>query len=297
MLTLHVIDLRDAPRGQVPAQYGFAYDVKDGSSYVDLGHQEDRNGDDIKGNYNVVLPDGRRQVVNYYVNGYSGYVADVQYQGEAAYPAYPKSSYPAQPAYPKPAYPAYEPTYPKPSYEKVYPTTPYPKPAYEKAYPTTPYPKPAYEKAYPTTSYPKPSYEKSYPTTPYPTTPYPKAAYEKPYPTTPYPAYPKASYEPTYGKKVAYEPSYPTYQPAYPAYTTPSYERSYPTKPTYEPQYPSYPEKTTYAPYPASEASEVVEERAVAMEEPMDEATITKTMSKPLFRDEAEAMVRSETTQ
>merc|ERR1711911_433778 len=116
-----------------PAQYDFAYAVKDDYSYVDMGHNEHRNGDNTKGEYFVVLPDGRRQTVTYYVDGYSGFVADVKYSGEAKYdhdykPAY-KAAY--EPAY-KPAYkPAYEPAY-KPAY----------KPAYEPAY------KPAYEPAY-----------------------------------------------------------------------------------------------------------------------------------------------------
>ena len=50
------------------------------------------------------LPDGRLQKVTYTVNGDSGFVADVTYEGEAQYPqeSYapaPKPSYGAPPAY------------------------------------------------------------------------------------------------------------------------------------------------------------------------------------------------------
>ena len=76
---------------QAPAYYNFDYAVKDDYTYVDFGHNEKREGDKTNGQYFVVLPDGRRQVVSYYVDGYSGYVADVKYEGEAKYdhkPAY-----------------------------------------------------------------------------------------------------------------------------------------------------------------------------------------------------------------
>ncbi len=58
--------------------------------YNDFGQYESRDGDNTKGNYWVVLPDGRKQTVDYYVNGYSGFVADVKMDGYAAAPAYGK---------------------------------------------------------------------------------------------------------------------------------------------------------------------------------------------------------------
>lgn len=71
--------------------------MKDDYTYVDFGHNENRNGDNTKGQYYVVLPDGRRQVVNYYVDGYSGYVADVKYEGGY-------KTYDYKPSYYKPEY-------------------------------------------------------------------------------------------------------------------------------------------------------------------------------------------------
>ena len=132
---------------QGPAYYNFDYAVKDDYAYLDFGHSENRNGDNTKGEYFVVLPDGRRQTVSYYVDGYSGFVADVKYSGEPKYDYKPEY----KPAY-KPAYePAYKPAY-KPAYEPAY--KPEYKPAYEPAY--KPAYKPAYEPAY------KPAYKPYY---------------------------------------------------------------------------------------------------------------------------------------
>ncbi|XP_063589565.1 cuticle protein 18.6-like [Penaeus indicus] len=81
-----------------PAKYDFNYAVKDEYSGNDFGHQEARDGYDTQGSYYVQLPDGRLQKVTYTVNGDSGFVAEVSYEGEAQYPA-------EQPAYkPAPSY-------------------------------------------------------------------------------------------------------------------------------------------------------------------------------------------------
>ena len=95
---------------QAPAHYKFDWAVNDDYTYVNMGQYEGRDGDNTKGNYWVVLPDGRKQTVNYYVNGYSGYVADVTYDGYAK--AYDQKTYSA-PAYSAPAYsaPAYKAAY------------------------------------------------------------------------------------------------------------------------------------------------------------------------------------------
>ncbi|XP_042239585.1 cuticle protein 19.8-like [Homarus americanus] len=89
-----------AQPAEAPAQYNFNLAVKDDYSGNDFGHQESRDGYDTQGSYYVLLPDGRLQKVDYTVNGDSGYVAEVTYEGEAQYPA-------AQPSYnpaPAPAY-------------------------------------------------------------------------------------------------------------------------------------------------------------------------------------------------
>merc|ERR1719337_851970 len=83
-----------------PAQYDFNYAVKDDYSGNDFGHQEARNGYDTQGTYYVQLPDGRLQTVTYTVNGDSGFVAEVSYQGEAQYPEYkPAPAYQPAPTY------------------------------------------------------------------------------------------------------------------------------------------------------------------------------------------------------
>nr|XP_027232939.1 adhesive plaque matrix protein-like [Penaeus vannamei] len=110
-----------------PARYDFNYAVKDDYSGNDFGHQEARDDYITQGSYFVLLPDGRLQRVTYTVNGDSGYVVEVSYEGEAQYPEYkpspvyePALAYKPSPLY-KPA-PAYK---PEPVYE--------PAPAYKPA--------------------------------------------------------------------------------------------------------------------------------------------------------------------
>ena len=66
--------------------YRFSWAVEDESSENYFGHQEAREDDDTEGSYYVQLPDGRLQKVSYYVDGDSGFVAEVEYEGEARYP-------------------------------------------------------------------------------------------------------------------------------------------------------------------------------------------------------------------
>ncbi|KAG4073930.1 hypothetical protein HA402_014135 [Bradysia odoriphaga] len=55
-----------------PARYNFEYNVQDYQSGNDFGHMESRDGDRTTGRYYVLLPDGRKQIVNYEAdqNGY-----------------------------------------------------------------------------------------------------------------------------------------------------------------------------------------------------------------------------------
>ncbi|XP_042885418.1 pro-resilin-like isoform X2 [Penaeus japonicus] len=68
------------------AKYDFDWAVRHEDSGNNFGHQEARDGDDTQGSYYVHLPDGRLQTVKYFVDGDSGYVAEVNYEGEARFP-------------------------------------------------------------------------------------------------------------------------------------------------------------------------------------------------------------------
>ena len=107
---------------QEPAKYDFEWAVDDAYSGNDFGQQETRDGDYTSGSYYVQLPDGRLQRVDYQVNGDSGFLAEVSYEGEAEYPA-PSASYQPSPVYerPTPARSYERPTTPRPSYQP--PTT------------------------------------------------------------------------------------------------------------------------------------------------------------------------------
>merc|ERR1712212_1411156 len=90
------------PAYDEPAVYQYGYAVADDYSGANFASNEKRDGYATNGEYRVALPDGRTQIVSYNVaDGYSGYVADVRYEGEAHYaPA------PVVKAHPVPA-PAY----------------------------------------------------------------------------------------------------------------------------------------------------------------------------------------------
>ena len=91
--------------------YDYAYAVKDDYKGVDYSKSETSDGNEVTGEYRVLLPDGRTQIVTYTADHYKGFVADVTYEGEAQYPE--PAPYKPAPAYGPPP-PAYGP--PAPAY-------------------------------------------------------------------------------------------------------------------------------------------------------------------------------------
>jgi len=75
--------------GQETVEYKFRYRVKDEVEGQDFGQEEERNGEDTGGEYQVLLPDGRTQVVRYQASEPAGFLATVEYQGEVNLPAEP----------------------------------------------------------------------------------------------------------------------------------------------------------------------------------------------------------------
>merc|ERR1711887_259486 len=67
--------------------YTYNYGVADEYSGAAFSQSESNDGTGVvEGSYQVNLPDGRIQTVNYHANDYDGYVAEVSYSGTAAYP-------------------------------------------------------------------------------------------------------------------------------------------------------------------------------------------------------------------
>merc|ERR1712172_350363 len=67
--------------------YSFAYEVVDPTGGTNFGHRETSDGAVVEGEYRVVLPDGRTQIVRYSASEATGYVAEVSYEGTAIVPA------------------------------------------------------------------------------------------------------------------------------------------------------------------------------------------------------------------
>merc|ERR1711962_368390 len=68
---------------EVGGPYSFQYSVKDQLENLHFGHTVREEGKLTHGEYRVLLPDGRTQVVRYQSGGNSGYRARVSYEGTA----------------------------------------------------------------------------------------------------------------------------------------------------------------------------------------------------------------------
>lgn len=69
-----------------PQAYEFGYTVKDQATGNDFGRRESSDGETVRGEYRVQLPDGRTQIVTYHADWRTGFHADVRYEGTANYP-------------------------------------------------------------------------------------------------------------------------------------------------------------------------------------------------------------------
>merc|ERR1712024_361639 len=103
---------------EAPKNYQFGYDVHGYDEYGNPNvhsRTEQRDGYNVKGQYRVELPDCRVQIVDYFVDEYKQYHADVKYEGvpcpdkslikhHAPAPAYAPAPAPAYGPVPAPAY-------------------------------------------------------------------------------------------------------------------------------------------------------------------------------------------------
>ncbi|KAM0732010.1 Pro-resilin [Formica fusca] len=82
---------RDSER---PQPYSFQYEVVDPPSGNDYSQRESSDGNVVQGEYRVLLPDSRTQIVRYTADNVNGYNAEVQYEGQArAGGGYPGGGY------------------------------------------------------------------------------------------------------------------------------------------------------------------------------------------------------------
>ncbi|XP_069195318.1 cuticle protein 7-like [Procambarus clarkii] len=87
----HVAASPNPSHTQEGGGYNFQYGVTDDFAGAHFGQDETSDGHLIKGSYYVVLPDGRLQTVTYQADHTMGFVADVEFDGEALHPVSPSS--------------------------------------------------------------------------------------------------------------------------------------------------------------------------------------------------------------
>ncbi|TRY79631.1 hypothetical protein TCAL_14170, partial [Tigriopus californicus] len=109
-----------------PAYYNYGYAVHDDYSGTNFQANENSDGHGTKGQYSVLLPDGRTQTVTYTADDYTGYLADVKYDGYGKPAPYHPAPAPYHPA-PAPYHPAPAPYHPAPYHPTPAPyhTAPY----------------------------------------------------------------------------------------------------------------------------------------------------------------------------
>lgn len=64
----------------MPMPYNIRWGVADEESGNVFNHVEDSDGKDVTGEYSVLLPDGRMQIVRFTVDPINGYQAEVSYE-------------------------------------------------------------------------------------------------------------------------------------------------------------------------------------------------------------------------
>ena len=75
--------------------FKFAYEVEDEYTGTQFEHNSNSDGKTTQGEYRVLLPDGRTQIVKYVADHNDGYNAEVNYEGEARPYEPPQQSYQA----------------------------------------------------------------------------------------------------------------------------------------------------------------------------------------------------------
>ncbi|XP_050689250.1 adhesive plaque matrix protein-like [Eriocheir sinensis] len=76
-----------------PKPYAFDYGVRDDYTGSHFGHREKSNGREVKGSYQVALPDGRLQKVTYTADHENGFQAEVTYEGQPVHPYKPEGKF------------------------------------------------------------------------------------------------------------------------------------------------------------------------------------------------------------
>jgi len=140
------------PTYQKEAPFSFWWAVDEPYEGLKYSHHNENDGKKTKGEYKVLLPDGRTKVVKYTADDYTGFLADVTYEGEIHEDAYkhPKKTYHA----PKRTY-----EHPKQTYEHPKQTYEHPKQTYEQPKQTYEQPKQTYHAPEQTYEAPEHTYE------------------------------------------------------------------------------------------------------------------------------------------